>query len=320
MAQAFSQRVAAADWLADLQAWVEAAAERAGVRVHGPLHSVRTRPWAALLTAESDAGPLWVKANASALAFEPALHQALAELSPATVDAPLAIDPGRGWLLTRDRGAPLGEQRTPLGSDWRRVLVEAARLQRLAADRAEHLRATGLPDCSPQTVVDRFDRLVDLLAGLPDEHPSHLPSDLADEVRATRPRVVDAAALLAESTRLVTLQHGDLHPWNVFTETEGLRLFDFGDAQWAHAFEILRVPHAWVTDGFGIDWDPLLRAYLEVWECEPADVADLLDAAAVCHPVNRALTWWRCLEDATEAELAEWGDAPPFHLHGVTRA
>jgi hypothetical protein len=34
----------------------------------------------------------------------------------------------------------------------------------------------------------------------------------------------------------------------------------------------------------------------------------------VTHVVNRALTWWGAVADATAEELAEWGDSPKYFL------
>jgi Ser/Thr protein kinase RdoA (MazF antagonist) len=56
----------------------------------------------------------------------------------------------------------------------------------------------------------------------------------------------DAVPRVRESTGLapVTVNHGDLHPGNVFSVNGDLRLFDFGDAQWAAAPEVLGPPCA----------------------------------------------------------------------------
>lgn len=319
MGRPFSQRVADAAWLAGVRDWIAIEAARAGVTVRGKAERRRVRPWSAQAVVDSDAGPLWFKANCTAMRFEPALHRLLADRAPDLVEQPLALDSDRGWLLLPDRGQTLGDTREPTREDWSAVLIAAGRLQRrIAADGAAIL-ALGVPDCSPTTVVARFDRLLDLFAGLPEAHPCRLGPERAADVRAARPRVVDAAALLAEHPGVVTLQHGDLHPWNVFAADGGYRLFDFGDAQWAHAFEALRIPFAWVTERMPTAWPVLVEQYLDVWGVTSADVADLLAAAEVCHPVNRALTWWTALGEASAEELREWGAAPTHHLYGVCR-
>ena len=86
-------------------------------------------------------------------------------------------------------------------------------------------------------------------------------------------------------------------------------MFDYGDAQWAHAFELLFVPQAVVQLTAGtVDWEPIERAYRDVWIdlVGRTDFDALLAAAGLTHPVNRATTWLAALADCTPAELSEW--------------
>ena len=158
-------------------------------------------------------------------------------------------------------------------------------------------------DCSPVTVLDRFDRLCSVLT---------MSSDRRSRLQLARPRVADAVAVLAESALPVTWQHGDLHPGNTYLTpdrpVESMRLFDFGDSQWAHALEALVVPFGIVTQA-SIPWEPVLEAYADVWGSTVADLSVDWSAVALTHAVNRSLTWWGCLSEATAAEWAEWEDA-----------
>lgn len=112
-----------------------------------------------------------------------------------------------------------------------------------------------------------------------------------------------------------TLQHGDLHPGNVFAVEGALRIFDFGDAQWACALEALCTPRA-VLRGGTISWDVVQRAYLEAYEIDAAvgEVDRLLRAAATTEAVNRSLTWWGAVAQAADTELDDWGEGPARHL------
>ncbi|MEV7398023.1 phosphotransferase [Aeromicrobium sp. NPDC092404] len=318
MVRPFSERVADAEWRREAETWIGGQLDRHGDTMTGPIEQPRVRPWSTQLTVPTTAGSLWFKANCAALAFEPRLHDELAALAPGSVDVPYATQPDRGWLLTRDRGSTLGDSHEPTIEDWRRVLGEAATLQRITATEADRLLATGMPDCSPPTVVDRFDRLVEVLAALPEHDPSHLDADLAARLRARRPAVVDAAQELEASSLPTTWQHGDLHPWNVFAVGRGsLRVFDFGDAQWAHATELLSVPYGWIAQRTVLPWGEVLEAYCDVWGVTPADLEPQWVASGLTQPVNRAMTWWGCLAEASAAELAEWGEAPLHHLSRV---
>ena len=63
----------------------------------------------------------------------------------------------------------------------------------------------------------------------------------------------------------------------------------------------------------------LLDSYHEPWRdlLSLDDLSELMRAAVVTQPVNRSLTWWECLAEATEEEWREWGEAPVRHLANV---
>ena len=315
MGRPFSERVAHDDWRREAERWTRDVLVDRGVEVTGEIEQPRIRPWSTQLTVPTDAGRVWFKTNCTSMSFEPALQVELAALAPEAVDAPVAVDLDRGWMLTVDRGSTLGDSTSPTVADWQLVLRRAAELQRDAAGAEQELLAAGLPDCRPSTVVDRLDRFVHVLSGLPSEHPAHVSESLRDDLVAARPRVVDAVAELEESSLPTTWQHGDLHPFNVFA-ADG-RLFDFGDGQWAHAAELLIVPQGWIGQQDTLSWPEVAEAYADAWGVTPDDLASQLRAASLTQPVNRTLLWWRCLEEATAAEWDEWGDGVLHHLSRV---
>lgn len=321
MLVAYSDRVARASWREEATAWIRGRLGERGITVNAVIAQPRIRPWSTQLAIPTDAGTYWFKANCAGLAFEAAVHARLAVLVPDEVDEPLAVDAGRGWMITRDRGFTLADLRTPTTRDWQHLLRAAARLQRRVAEHGPTLLAEGLPDCSPVTVPDRFDRMLAAVSGLPGGHPAALPPTVLDQLSAARPRLVEAAELLAASRLPPTLQHGDLHPGNAFEVAGGLRIFDFGDAQWAHPLELLHVPRRWVTQLTTLSWDPVLEAYVGIWSdmIDPDDMPDLIAAAALTQAVNRSMTWWDALAEAGPDEVAEWGEAPAHHLQNLTR-
>lgn len=314
MDRSFSTRVADPAWQREVVAWLEATL--VDVEITG-VTQPRIRPWSTQLQLTTSDGPLWFKAGCSAQSFEPGLLRELADLAPDSFDSPVAWDAARGWMVTADRGATWGDQAEPGLDDWRSLAVEAARVQQQLTRHSERLIGAGLPDCSPQTVVDRFDRLVTLLAELPADDPAHLAPDIRSELLERRPMLVDAVDTLMASTLPITWQHGDLHPWNVFVVDGRPRLFDLGDAQWAHALEILAVPYGWIAERTDLEWRPIFEAYSGAWDLTAADLAADWDAAQLTQAVNRAMTWWSCLDEATADEWAEWGEAPLFHLTRV---
>jgi hypothetical protein len=318
-AAAFSLAVRAPAWRAAAEAWVRGAVGALGGAV-AAVDQPRVRPWSTQLVVDSSAGRFWFKACCPAQAFEPALQALLADLVPGAADAPVALDAERGWLLTADRGATLREVREPTAGDWAAVLAAWVAVQRAVAAHREAVLAVGVPDCSPATVPARFELMLARLRELPAGHPSRPDAATAARLETARPRVAAAAALLADDVLPASLQHGDLHPGNVFATAEGLRVFDLGDAQWAHPLEALVVPRA-VMAAAGIDPAAALAAARSAWgAAAPADDAGweaLLRAAAVTHAVDRSQTWWDCLAGATDAEVADWGEAPLRHLSRV---
>ena len=312
----FSEVVAGTTWQRDARDWVRQRAEDAGLRVTGAIEQPRVRPWSTQLVAPTDHDRLWFKANCAASAFEPSLHAVLADLEPEEVDEPVAIEADRGWVLTRDRGTTLGERREPTLADWQRLLATGASMQRRLAAHGPRLLAAGLPDCAPRTVLARFDSMIARLGALPADHPSHLPAGHAAVLEDGRGVGEEAVAALSDSPLPVSLQHGDLHPHNVFEVGETLRVFDFGDAQWSHALEALAVPYGWLTQRSDLPWAEVRAAYCEVWSdlLTRSDIEALLPAAMVTHAVNRSWTWWGATAQATQAELRDWGDEPLYFL------
>lgn len=287
--------------------------------VNGPIEQPRIRPWSTQLIIPTDHGKVWFKANCPSMAFEPRLQKALHQLLPADVDAPVATDDSRGWMLTVDRGITLGDSHEPSVEDWKALVSEAAVIQRTLAGEKQTLIDAGLPDFSPLSVAERFDRLLERFRGLPDSHPTHVPEGLAVKLAAARPQIVEAALRLDESPIPCSLQHGDLHPWNVFVVEDGVRFFDFGDAHWAFAFEVLSVPFGWITHESKLPWDQVHDAYREHWTdvVTPREFDALAAASWLTQPVNRAATWWGALQGSDDAEWVQWGDAPVSHLTNV---
>ncbi|GAA1944769.1 phosphotransferase [Agromyces allii] len=326
----FSVEVASEPWRAEAREWISNVLEPLGRQVTR-VDQTRVRPWSTQLvvSAESPAGPTryWFKATCPAQSFEPALQALLADALPESVAAPVAVDAGRGWMLTADHGSTLREVRGdagPTADDWFAVTAEWTRMQDALVGLGPEITALGVPDCSPATVPDRFELMLARVLGLPTGHPSAPDAETAAALEAAWPHVADATGILLASGLPATLQHGDLHPGNVFAAAAGehgnLRVFDFGDAQWAHPVEALLIPAAVMEYG-SLDAAPMLDAARRAWsDIAPLDVdewTELTAAAEATQAVNRATTWWDCLEDATDDEVVEWGEAPLRHLSRV---
>ena len=121
-----------------------------------------------------------------------------------------------------------------------------------------------MPDYSPATVLDRFDRVVGISRAHPADHPAHVDADLGAAWSTLVPPSRRPSPFWRTAALPTTWQHGDVHPNNVFALDDGsLRVFDFGDGQWAHAAEALCVPYGWIASLRSIPWQPVLEAYAE---------------------------------------------------------
>lgn len=178
-----------------------------------------------------------------------------------------------------------------------------------------------MPDCSPGTVVARFDALLERLASLPTSDPCHLGIDELRAFQAVRPRLAWAAAVLEAGDLPVTLNQGDLHPGNAFLVGGGLRLFDLADAQWAAAPEVLGAAWGWLVQRTRHPWRRVFDAYREVWSdlVTSAEFDRLVAAAMLTLPVNRSLTWTYAIAGAGPDDMEEWGDAPLSQLRHLLK-
>lgn len=312
---------------ADAEAWVRAALAAAGRELRGPLRTHRLRFWSAVLTADTDRGPVWFKAANPGQAFEAGVLAVLARHVPDDVLTPLAVDAGRGWVLLPD-GGPTWREAGADVDDWERLLLQAARVQRALVPAGAELAAAGLPRLLPQDAPAYVEALVEDLAALPPADPQHVDAATARTLLAGVPALAaDLDALVATGVP-ATFQPNDLSTGNAFAPRAGSgpRLFDVGDAFWSHPFAVLHLttrmaagtwPHAPAPDDTVAR--RLRRAYLTAWSPDlpgvlPDDVAArALDAADRLGAVHRCESWRRLLAHVAPAavpapvpRLADW--------------
>ena len=262
-------------------AWIDAHVERTG-----PVEEVRALPWATVLLAPTAAGPVWMKLAGAGTAFEVPLYGVLARTAPERVLTPIATDVERSWLLLPDGGPPLGE-RGARADALIDALVEYGRLQRALEPAVEEMLALGVPDMRPAAMPARFHEALAVAGG-------------NAKVAALEPAVRGWCERLAASPLPASLDHNDLHPWNIL---DGPRFYDWGDSVIAHPFAAMLVPLGYLRHRFGSAEVSRARdAYLEVFADRGprAELAETLELACRVAKIARALTWERALRATRE--------------------
>ena len=268
------------------------------------------------------------------------MHAAVAELAPGHVEAPVAVEPERGWLLTRDGGttlmdsAPGGARGVGVGA-LTVLLRDYAVLQRRTVGHRDRLVAAGLPVADPLDAAELAVEHAERLARFPVTDPRHLPAEHRDAVHAAAPALTAAGRELAGGPVPLAFDQADLFPRNVFLPRPSgpFRFFDFADAVWAHPFGslvmlVVECQHRWRIPAAAhlIDCrDHRIRAvvdaYLECWtDLAPLpELRRLAECALRIAPLHRTAAWLGILADADPAALVDHGRTPWAWLEDVTK-
>lgn len=259
-------------------------------------------------TASTTGGPVWLKAPAPSTVFEVALYELLDRVAPERIPRPIAVDLARGWVLLPDGGPVLGG-RDDLVDALVTVLPQYGQLQRDLAPHVDELLAMGVADMRPAVMPARFDQAVAAV-----EERAGRRMDAIREMRAT---FVGWCERLGESPVAASIDHNDLHPWNIFFTKGQSRFYDWGDSVVAHPFASMLVALGVVRMqlGVGVDDRAVTRprdAYLEVWGDVAPRSALVAEQELACWvgKVTRALTWERALRTQGHDQVGEFADAP----------
>lgn len=277
-------------WLAQAHAWIDGRLDALGLTRTGDIEQPHVEVWSTVLRVPTEVGPVWFKANYGPLVHEAALVNLLAARVPDRVQALLACDPVRGWLLMSDAGDRLRENVTmerSLGG-WFEVLDGTARIQLALEDDVDAVLSLGVPDLRLDVLAAKYDALMDVIDA--------------------EPRFREAGALVRSLARDIarygireTVQHDDLHDGQVFVRDGRHWVMDWSDACVSHPFFTLSVTLegviAWGIDDeeASVDVTPFRDAYLAPYaDAYPAlSYADLAEAARLgtrlgwaCRAVN----------------------------------
>lgn len=297
-------------WRDSALSWLDEQLAAAGRERTGGVEQTRLRPWATVLRAPTADGPVWLKAAGPGTAFEVALYGVLVRTVPNHVLTPIAADPARGWLLLPDGGPALGERQagTDLVDALTRAVVQYARLQRELEPRVHELLDLGLADMRPAAMPARFGEALEAVAAASERNADAKGRDIQRQVAAMKGTVASWCERLEASPVPPSIDHNDLHPWNILGAEGGdFRYYDWGDSVVAHPFAAMRLPLFFAQRALeaGLEDARLVRlrdAYLEVFEdlAPHEELVEWLVLAGHVGKIARVLTWQRALQAARE--------------------
>jgi Phosphotransferase enzyme family len=299
-------------------AWLDEQLAANGLRRTGDVEQPHLRPWATALRAPTDRGPVWLKAAGPETAFEVALYRLLERVAPERVLAPIATDPGRGWMVLPDGGLTLGERLDELDPVEAMVvaLPEYGRLQRDLGPHLDELLRLGLADMRPSVMPRRFEEAVEVVGRYVERRGTGADRQTLRRVVAMRERFGEWCARLEGAAVGASLDHNDLHWWNMFVDGR-VRFYDWGDSVVAHPFASMLLGLGMLRRQLevGADDPAVLRprdAYLEVFGdlASRAELVEELELACQVGKVGRALSWHRALRMSGDEEAGEFADGP----------
>ncbi|SDT71297.1 phosphotransferase [Jiangella sp. DSM 45060] len=309
-----------AAWLAEATGWLDDRLADAGWVRTGPVSQPHLRPWGTVLTASTDRGQVWLKAPGLETAFEVPLYGLLARVAPDSVLVPIAADVEHRRLLLPDGGAPLGDGLAAgdLPDALATVVPQYAELQRALAAHVDDLFEFGLADMRPAALPERLDEAVEAIGHYLGRHASDDDRATLRRVAAARPAVVEWCDRLTDGVAPASIDHNDLHVWNILTTPSGRpRFYDWGDAVVAHPFASMLVTLGFLRSELHLaDDDPRL---LRVRDAYLAGFAELgsrtalvteLELACRVGSIARSLVWLRAVRAEGFEQAGAFARAP----------
>lgn len=230
----------------DVENWVASH----DVEPTGPIETVHERPWSTVLRVPTADGDLYLKQDEAVQAYEVPLTAALASRWPDRVPEVVAADTDRAWLLLRDGGTRVADSgRFEL---FPPALALYGELQVGEAAHVDELLAYGLRDLQLSCVVELYEPFFDRDHGIEPDEVARLLA-LAPKFRAL-------CAELEELSLPASIQHDDLHEWNVFERDGRVAIYDWGDS--SVGFPLW----SWLKPSWSIDDpEPGRAAYVAAW-------------------------------------------------------
>jgi aminoglycoside phosphotransferase (APT) family kinase protein len=245
------------------------------------------------------------------------LYAQLHAVAPESVLTPLGLDVEHGWMLLPDGGTLLGQAADgeALANALTRVMPKYAELQLALMPQALGLISLGVTDMTPARMPTRFEQALEAVRSFLQREGSTSEWDEFRKVAALGPRYAEWCQELATAPGAPSLDHNDLHPWNIFatlpTPEADARFFDWGDSVIAHPFASLLVLLQNLRQSLEAPADDLriLRvrdAYLEAFGALAShrELVETADLACRVAKIARVLTWQRAIGNKPASDYA----------------
>ena len=278
-----------------------------GIEPTRELETIHERPWSTVLRVPTVDGDLFLKQEQPVQEYEVALTVALASRWPDRVPEVVAFDLERSWLLTRDGGVRIADSGA-FGA-FPRALELYGELQVGEVAHVEEFVEMGLRDLRLPVDVELYEPFFEQDHGLE-------PAEVV-RLRSLAPKFRDLCAELDALDLPASIQHDDLHQWNVFVRGDRVALYDWGDSSvafplwsWLKPWEALE----------GRDPTAAREAYVAQWGAF-ASRPDLLRALDVAIPTGLFpyVAQIRRQYDATQAH-SDYGTYLPQRLRQLLAA
>ena len=212
------------------------------------------RPWSTVLRVPTQAGDLFLKQEAPVQAFEVPLTLTLASRWPDRVPEVVAADVDRAWLLLRHGGVRVAD--SGAFDVFARALGLYGALQVGEVPRVDEFLELGVPDVRLGVINAVYEPFF--------ERDHGLTRGEVEAALALAPRYRELCDELASLGLPATIQHDDLHQWNIFVRGDRIGIYDWGDSSVAFPLWSWLKPYFAVQEA-GVDPEPLRLAYLAAW-------------------------------------------------------
>ena len=303
--------------------WIDEQLAAAGSRRTSEVEQPHLRPWATVLKAQTISGTVWFKACGPATAFEVGLYQLVDRVAPEHVLSPIATDLTRGWIMLPDGGPSLGDHRigAELADAMETAMGAYGHLQRTLTRHVGDLLSLGMTDMRPTIMPSRFGEALQAVGDQIGARGGAADRATYERVLGLNETVAAWCDELAAAGGQLSLDHNDLHPWNILTAradgTGLVKFYDWGDSVVAHPFASMLVPLGYMQQHLGtsLGHPRVLRirdAYLDAFSdlAPHSELVGTLQLACRVGKIARALTWDRALRAQGYSQAGEFASAP----------